>query len=119
MIYILSIVLCLAVGVMGGYHLWSTSHGETSVEAQDHEVYRKRAKERSQQFVNSYDLGKRKNLELFFNIGERGYPWYTLILPLRIMPYTDGRSWARQNGYDRHAGVIEGDELTDEEDGDN
>lgn len=43
-------------------------------------------------------------------------PWYTLIIPLRIMPYTDGRSWARRNGYDRHAGVREGDELTDEED---
>jgi palmitoyltransferase len=43
-------------------------------------------------------------------------PWYTLILPLRIMPYTDGRYWARQPGYDRHAGVYEGEELTDEED---
>lgn len=43
-------------------------------------------------------------------------PWYTLILPLRIMPYTDGRSWARQNGYDRHVGVMKCDELTDEED---
>jgi palmitoyltransferase len=32
------------------------------------------------------------------------------------MPYTDGRSWARQQGYDRHEGVRAGDELTDEED---
>lgn len=35
------------------------------------------------------------------------------------MPYTDGWYWARQPGYDRHAGVRVGDELTDEEDDNN
>ncbi|EKM78985.1 hypothetical protein AGABI1DRAFT_75570 [Agaricus bisporus var. burnettii JB137-S8] len=116
MIYILAVVMFFAVGIMGGFHLRSVSRGETSVEAQDHETYRTRAKSRGETFVNSYDLGKRKNLELFFNIGEGGYPWYTLIIPLRIMPYTDGRYWARQAGLDRHAGVYEGEELTDEDD---
>jgi palmitoyltransferase len=43
-------------------------------------------------------------------------PLYTLILPFRINPYTDGRSWARREGYDRHHGVRLGEELTDEED---
>lgn len=74
MIYILSIVLCFAVGVMLSYHLYGISWGETSVEAQDHEEYRKKAKQRnevirfsvfskaislksSQDFVNSYDIG--------------------------------------------------------------
>jgi palmitoyltransferase len=73
MIYILSIVLCFAVGVMLAYHLYGISWGETSVEGQDHEEYRRKAKERNevrifnqqlasysisfQQFVNSYDLG--------------------------------------------------------------
>lgn len=32
------------------------------------------------------------------------------------MPYTDGRSWARRDGYERHRGVRQGEELTDEED---
>ncbi|KAJ3567662.1 hypothetical protein NP233_g6217 [Leucocoprinus birnbaumii] len=118
MIYILALVLFFAVSIMGGYHLWSVANGETSVEAQDHEVYRSQAKRRGEDFVNSYDLGKRKNLQLFFNIGEDGYPWYTLIIPFRIMPYTDGRYWARQSGYERHAGVRAGDELTDDEDED-
>lgn len=59
MIYILSVVLCLAVGIMGGYHLWSIAQGETSVEAQDHEVYRKKAKERGE--VCSF-LGSRISL---------------------------------------------------------
>lgn len=45
-------------------------------------------------------------------------PLYSLILPLRLQPYTDGRSWARRPGYHRHGGVREGEELTDEEDQD-
>ena len=32
------------------------------------------------------------------------------------MPYTDGRSWARRDGYDRHLGVHAGEELTDDSD---
>lgn len=118
MIYILSVVLCFAVGVLGSYHLWGVSNGETSVEAQDHEQYRNRAKARRETFVNSYDLGRRRNLALFFNIGENGYPWYTLLLPLRVPPYTDGRSWARREGHDRHQGLREGEEVTDESEDD-
>ncbi|KAJ7253530.1 DHHC palmitoyltransferase-domain-containing protein [Mycena rebaudengoi] len=116
LIYILAIVMSLAVGIMCSYHLWTIANGETTVESQDHEIYRKIAKSRNETFVNSYDLGKRRNLELFFNIGENGYPFYTLLLPLRINPYTDGRSWARREGYDQHRGVRQGEELTDEDD---
>ena len=76
MIYLLSAVLCLAVTIMLSYHLWSISQGETSVEGQDHEVYRRKARARGevrisdvtivlrfplncrlQAFVNCYDLG--------------------------------------------------------------
>ena len=96
MMYILCIVLCFAVGVMLSWHMYGVMWGETSVEAQDHEQYRRRAKERDEEFVNSYHLGcviaffsalfvdwtfpwvlmlaysKWKNLEFFFNIGEGG-----------------------------------------------
>ncbi|KAH8822858.1 DHHC palmitoyltransferase-domain-containing protein [Flagelloscypha sp. PMI_526] len=115
--YILSFVIMFAIGIMGGYHLSIIMYGETSVEAQDFLYYTKMAKERGDHFVNSYDLGKRKNLELFFNVGQLGqYPIWSLFLPLRTQPYTDGRSWARREGYDRHRGVRGGDELTDDED---
>ncbi|KAG0702825.1 DHHC palmitoyltransferase-domain-containing protein [Suillus ampliporus] len=114
--YMLSVVLCLAVFIMLCWHLWGVTRGETTVEAQDHEIYRRIAKDRGDNFVNSYDLGKSTNLRLFFNVGPDGYPWYTLILPLRIMPYTDGRSWARHEGLQRHQGVQEGEELTDDDD---
>ncbi|PSS32067.1 hypothetical protein PHLCEN_2v2174 [Hermanssonia centrifuga] len=101
---------------MAGYHFWGIAKGETTVESQDHEHYERIAKGRGEDFVNSYDLGKRKNLEFFFNIGKDGYPSYTLFLPLRIEPYTDGRAWVRRPGLDRHHGVRVGEELTDEED---
>jgi palmitoyltransferase len=116
--YILCVVLCFSVGVMLCFQLWTVSIGETAVEGQDHAFYRKTAKSRGDVFINSYDLGRRRNLQLFFNIGEDGYPWYTLVLPLRIAPYTDGRHWARREGFERHRGIRAGEELTDEEDED-
>jgi len=118
MVYILSVVLCFAVGVMLTYHLCGVIYGETSVEAQDHEQYRRQAKQRNEEFVNSYDCGKWKNLQFFFNIGEGGYSRLTLFLPLRLNPYTDGFSWARKDGYEKHHGVRKGEELTDDDDDD-
>lgn len=72
--YLLSVVICIAVLIMLLWHLWGIAHGETSVEAQDHAVYRKIAKGRGEvrefflpytssvlivleAFINSYDLG--------------------------------------------------------------
>ncbi|KAI0789970.1 zf-DHHC-domain-containing protein [Abortiporus biennis] len=113
--YILAAVLGFAVTIMAGWHFWTVSNGETSVEAQDHDVYRRVAKGRGEDFVNSYDLGKLKNLQLFFNIGKTGYPLYTLLFPFRCEPYTDGRAWARRPGYERHSGLRAGEELTDDD----
>jgi palmitoyltransferase len=42
-------------------------------------------------------------------------PLYTLLLPFRTAPYTDGRSWVKQEGLERHIGIREGEEYTDEE----
>ena len=46
--YILAVVLCLAVSAMAGWHLYMVAGGETSVETQDHEHYRKIAKQRGE-----------------------------------------------------------------------
>ncbi|THV00092.1 hypothetical protein K435DRAFT_837461 [Dendrothele bispora CBS 962.96] len=62
----------ILVGIMLIVALWSDMKGETSVEAQDHEIYRKVALSRGEAFINSYDLGKVQNLKLFFNIMEGG-----------------------------------------------
>ncbi|KAJ7472632.1 DHHC palmitoyltransferase-domain-containing protein [Mycena latifolia] len=72
LIYILAAVMALAVGIMCAFHLWGAAHDETTVEGHGFEVYRRVARGRGEVFVNSYDLGKRRNLELFFNVGEGG-----------------------------------------------
>ena len=64
-----------AILIMFGWHLWSVGQGETSVEVQDNDQYRKIARSKGQvcgsivvgedgvftfpmkEFVNSYDLG--------------------------------------------------------------
>lgn len=50
MSYLLSVVMCIAVLSMLLWHLWGVARGETSVEAQDHAVYRKIAKTRGEVF---------------------------------------------------------------------
>jgi len=44
--YMLSVVICIAVFIMLCWHLWGIARGETTVEAQDHEVYKRIAKDR-------------------------------------------------------------------------
>ncbi|KIJ52373.1 hypothetical protein M422DRAFT_25993 [Sphaerobolus stellatus SS14] len=113
--YILSAVICLCLIVMCGWHLWSVMNGETSVDNHDFDGYRKLAKSRGDTFINCYDLGYRRNLELFFNLGPNGYPYWVLLLPLRTAPYTDGKHWAKRDGMTRHKGVREHEEYTDDE----
>ncbi|KAG6374425.1 hypothetical protein JVT61DRAFT_4462 [Boletus reticuloceps] len=48
MSYILAGVMCFAVLIMLLWHIWGIVRGETSVEAQDHKVYQKNAKERGE-----------------------------------------------------------------------
>ncbi|KIY50472.1 hypothetical protein FISHEDRAFT_64693 [Fistulina hepatica ATCC 64428] len=101
MMFILSAVMAFCVLVMLLFQLHGVVCGETSVETQDFEVYRK-----NEEFVNSYDLGRQTNL----------HPLYTLFLPLLVMPYTDGYSIARRVGCeDGHKGVSPGDQITDDE----
>lgn len=60
---------------MCSYHILQISWGETSVEGHDNAYYRARAKQRGKEggFVNRWDLGKRRNLEVFFNVGLEGH----------------------------------------------
>lgn len=46
--------------------------GETTVEAHDNEWYAKVAKSVNREFRNPYNLGRRRNLALFFNVGQDG-----------------------------------------------
>ncbi|KAF8332380.1 zf-DHHC-domain-containing protein [Cantharellus anzutake] len=115
LVYILAVALGFAVGVMLFWQLRLVYRGETAVENHDNARYTGIAKKRGNEFINSFDLGLTRNFLMFFNIGPQGYSAWTLIVPARCMPYTDGWSWARRPGMDRHQGIEAEDELTDDE----
>lgn len=68
--------------------------------------------------MNVYDLGPWRNLQVFFNVGPgMATRYYTLLLPQRVPPYSDGWHWAKRAGLGgRHAGISPQEEFTDDED---
>lgn len=117
LLFILALVMGLALAVMAAWQLILVSRGETSVESQDNSHYRQLAKSRGQEFVNVYDVGTRRNLALFFNVGQGSkYSWWTVLLPVRVPPYSDGWHFAKRRGLGgKHAGIELQEQLTDEE----
>jgi palmitoyltransferase len=68
--WVLAAVMAVGLGVMSMWQLVLVAHGETSVESHDNAHYEALSKRRGKSFANVYDLGPRRNLELFFNVGE-------------------------------------------------
>jgi palmitoyltransferase len=96
----LTLALGIAVPVLMAWHLHMVSHGETSIESHDNAYLEGKARAEGlvgvvwcrrndpgtrralesrangvgvmQIYLNPYDLGRRRNLELFFNIGPTG-----------------------------------------------
>ncbi|EIW72914.1 hypothetical protein TREMEDRAFT_42080 [Tremella mesenterica DSM 1558] len=96
LLYVLSLAIGFCVPVLLLWHLYMVSKGETSVESHDNAYLETRAKAEGLIYLNPYDLGKKRNLELFFNIGSGGYPKRTLLLPLTIPPWSNGWSYPRR-----------------------
>ncbi|KDN52919.1 hypothetical protein K437DRAFT_219769 [Tilletiaria anomala UBC 951] len=115
--WLLATIMAVGLGVMSIWQLVLVAHGETSVESHDNAHYDALAKRRGQKFINVYDLGPRRNLELFFNVGEDSkYSYFSILLPIRVPPYSDGWHWAKRRGLGgRHAGIEAVEELTDDE----
>ncbi|KAM0788532.1 hypothetical protein ACM66B_001660 [Microbotryomycetes sp. NB124-2] len=113
--FILALILGLAVAIMAIYQIWLIACGETTVEAHDNEWYRKTAEIRRTEFKNPYDLGRRANLEYFFNVRPTGsFHWSTILLPVSVPAASDGWTWRKIPDWERYAMRLE-DELTDEE----
>ena len=70
--YILSLAIGLAVPILGGWHVVMVSHGETSIETHDNDYLSHKAKSEGLVYLNPYDLGRRRNMQNFFNVGPGG-----------------------------------------------
>ncbi|WVQ96343.1 hypothetical protein IAU59_003447 [Kwoniella sp. CBS 9459] len=97
LIYVLCGAIGFAVTVLMLWHMHMVSYGETSIESHDNAYLAKKAKKEGLIYLNPYDLGRRRNIELFFNIGPGGYSPYSLLLPLVIPPASNGWSFPRRS----------------------
>ena len=81
--------------------------GETSIESHDNAYLDNRASAEGlvsssltipdfQIYLNPYDLGRKQNLLLFFNITPSAYPPITLLFPFLIPPASTGWSYPRR-----------------------
>lgn len=87
----------LAVPILMSWHLWMVAAGETSIESHDNEYLTGRAKAEGLIYLNPFDLGKRRNLEIFFSLGPNGYRWTTMLLPLVVPPMSNGWTYPRRS----------------------
>ena len=91
----LAFMLCLAVGIavacLGGFHLYLTLTGQTTIEFHGNWMNKTKAKRLGQKWRNPYDLGWRRNLQQVY--GSQPFLWAFLIpstrepefLPLPLM----------------------------------
>ncbi|KAA1081951.1 hypothetical protein PGT21_000956 [Puccinia graminis f. sp. tritici] len=114
--WVLALAIGLTIGIMFGWQLLLIAKGETTVESSDNEYYHQLFSQRGQKYMNPFDLGVRRNLEQFFNIGQGGrWRWYTVLLPIKIPPSNDGWNWPKRAGWENQVLNL-AEELTDEED---
>ncbi|WVW86546.1 hypothetical protein I302_108595 [Kwoniella bestiolae CBS 10118] len=96
LIYVLCLAIGFAVSVLMFWHLYMVSNGETSIESHDNSYLSGKAKKEGLIYLNPYDLGRRRNIQLFFNIGPNGYSPYTLLFPLALPPASNGWTFPRR-----------------------
>ncbi|TPX48934.1 hypothetical protein SeMB42_g02794 [Synchytrium endobioticum] len=85
--FLLAGVISVALGLLVGFHTYLIL-----TEFYENQYQRKAARARGEAFFNEYDLGRRRNVAIFFNIGKR-YKWWTMLLPIRVPPLGDGTTW--------------------------
>lgn len=52
--------------------MYMVSAGETSIEGHDNDYLRRKAKKDGLIYLNPYDYGAKRNLQMFFNLGPGG-----------------------------------------------
>mmetsp|Transcript_22315 Transcript_22315/g.29191 ORF Transcript_22315/g.29191 Transcript_22315/m.29191 type:complete len:338 (-) Transcript_22315:288-1301(-) len=82
LLFILSISIGIAVGILFFWHIFLISSGQSTIEFYMNQAQRYKAKRRGQIWRNPYDIGLTKNWKQIF--GSR--PWYLAILPSSRKP---------------------------------
>jgi hypothetical protein len=69
-IFVLSVAVGLAVGLMLAWHLYLVLTGQTTIEFYFNRYRMQMAKERGETYYNEFDLGYRRNWDFFFGKGK-------------------------------------------------
>jgi len=85
--FVLTISVFLAVGFMLAWHMYLVLTGQTTIEFYFNKYRQRQAKLRGDHFDNEFDLGYRKNFQMFFGTGRY---WFSWLLPSTKPPPGDG-----------------------------
>ncbi|XP_066932121.1 palmitoyltransferase ZDHHC16B-like [Clytia hemisphaerica] len=91
-LFLLTIAVTVALGMLNCYHLWLVSRGETSIEVHINKTERRKAAQRGMGYNNPYNHGRKNNFRFLFGLnGKRGI--MSVLLPSSHLPDGDGLSW--------------------------
>jgi hypothetical protein len=83
LIFVLSVAVGMAVGLMLAWHIYLVLTGQTTIEFYFNRYRMQTAKERGETYHNEFDLGYRRNWEFFFG---KGRFWFSWMLPALTPP---------------------------------
>lgn len=89
--FILAAAICCSLTLMMVWNLYLILSAQTTIEFYTNRYHAKEMKLKGEIFFNVYDMGTLNNFKFFFNLVE--YPWWTLLLPMKINPPSDGRTF--------------------------
>jgi len=86
---------CFSIVLIGfvGFNLYLVATGQTQLEFYDNSLKKDRAKKKGMNWVNQYDLGAKKNLQMFFNLGSNKWYTFSYLLPSYKPALGDGINW--------------------------
>jgi len=88
--FVITISICLALGFMLAWQLYLVLSGQTTIEFYYNRYMSKSHNNKGENWENPYDLGWRKNFQLFFGAGKY---WFSWLLPFQRPPPGDGIVW--------------------------
>jgi len=92
--FTITVSVSCALSFMLFWHLYLVFSGQTTIEFYFNRYQIQQLKYRGELFENEYDLGSRKNFQLFFGGGKY---WFSWLIPTTKPPPGDGINWIKRS----------------------
>jgi palmitoyltransferase len=97
-VFVLTLSVSFAVGFLLVWHLYLALTNQTTIEFYYNKFKNSEAKTKQERYVNEFDLGWKKNWQVFFGQIKRNW-WYMWCLPTTSPPPGDGIIYQTKNGF--------------------